>query len=65
MTIPGFTADAALADKGGHYRDARPLGAAACGPVLPQVVLWCLPCRNGVRICCNPNACYLVRCFPA
>jgi hypothetical protein len=65
MTVPGFTAEAALADKGGSYREAYRLNAAPSGAAVPQVVQWCLPCRNGVRLCCNPTTCYLVQCYPA
>jgi hypothetical protein len=67
MTMPRFTAEAALvANKEGHYGEVqRPFTVAPRDTVFPQVVEWCLPCRGGVRLCCNPWMCYVVQCSPA
>jgi hypothetical protein len=66
MIVPGFTASAALAAQGGPYRQTRTAFVAPHrGAVIPQAVQWCFPCRNGVKVCCNPNVCYLVQCYPA
>jgi hypothetical protein len=64
MTVPGFTAEAALALKAGQYRESQTSSFAATvrGTVLPQSVYWCSPCRNGVKVCCTPWQCFVEQC---
>jgi hypothetical protein len=69
MTLPGFSAKAALAPATGRYREGPAPGAPFWGAgLLPQQLNYFYPCRGTSRVCCTVDlqgdvSCHTVPCL--
>jgi hypothetical protein len=64
MTMPGFTAEAALVAKEGHYGQVQTTFTASPRETVSPQLEHCGPCWHGVHVCCSPWECYVDICGP-